>query len=151
MPVRLAEAQNVLPLAIDPERKLLSVVAAEPQNKKLLDEIALVTGMAEVYAYVGLRSTIAAAIRKHYYGDTTAFASLEVVTASDSGGRVHHGHRLREHHGAGPEDEPPAPPRDGPPDAAAAPGHAGAAQHLPRRSLHGLARDGERTTTTSRR
>ena len=81
VPVRLAEAQNVLPLAIDPERQLLSVVAAEPQNKKLLDEIALVTGMAEVYAYVGLRSTIAAAIRKHYYGDTTAFASLEVVTA----------------------------------------------------------------------
>jgi HD-GYP domain-containing protein (c-di-GMP phosphodiesterase class II) len=81
VPVRLAEANNVLPLAIDPERKLLSVVAAEPQNKKLLDEIALVTGMTEVYAYVGLRSTIAAAIRKHYYGDTTAFASLEVVTA----------------------------------------------------------------------
>lgn len=81
VPVRLAEAQNVLPLAIDPERKLLSVVAAEPQNKKLLDEIALVTGMAEVYAYVGLRSTIAASIRKHYYGDTTAFASLEVVTS----------------------------------------------------------------------
>ncbi|WNG38405.1 DUF4388 domain-containing protein [Archangium violaceum] len=81
VPVRLAEAQNVLPLAIDPERKLLSVVAAEPQNKKLLDEIALVTGLSEVYAYVGLRSTIAAAIRKHYYGDPTAFASLEVVTA----------------------------------------------------------------------
>ncbi|QRK07807.1 DUF4388 domain-containing protein [Archangium violaceum] len=81
VPVRLAEAQNVLPLAIDPERKLLSVVAAEPQNKKLMDEIALVTGLSEVYAYVGLRSTIAAAIRKHYYGDPTAFASLEVVTA----------------------------------------------------------------------
>jgi len=77
VPVRLAEAQNVLPLAIDPERSLLSVVAAEPQNKKLMDEIALVTGLQEVYAYVGLRSSIAAAIRKHYYGDPTAFASLE--------------------------------------------------------------------------
>ncbi|ATB26916.1 HD domain-containing phosphohydrolase [Melittangium boletus] len=77
VPVRLAEAQNVLPLAIDRERSLLSVVAAEPQNKKLMDEIALVTGMQEVYAYVGLRSSIAAAIRKHYYGDPTAFAALE--------------------------------------------------------------------------
>ncbi len=76
LPVRLAEAQNVLPLAVDPERKLLSVVAAEPQNKALMDEIALVTGMSEVYAYVGLRSAIAAAIRKHYYGDPTAFAAL---------------------------------------------------------------------------
>ncbi|MFP2933559.1 HD domain-containing phosphohydrolase [Pyxidicoccus sp. 3LG] len=76
LPVRLAEAQNVLPLAVDPERKLLSVVAAEPQNKALMDEIALVTGMSEVYAYVGLRSAIAAAIRKHYYGDPTAFNAL---------------------------------------------------------------------------
>ncbi|NMO21197.1 DUF4388 domain-containing protein [Pyxidicoccus fallax] len=76
LPVRLAEAQNVLPLAVDPERKLLSVVAAEPQNQALMDEIALVTGMSEVYAYVGLRSAIAAAIRKHYYGDPTAFAAL---------------------------------------------------------------------------
>jgi len=76
LPVRLAEAQNVLPLAVDPERKLLSVVAAEPQNKALMDEIARVTGMSEVYAYVGLRSAIAAAIRKHYYGDPTAFSAL---------------------------------------------------------------------------
>jgi len=76
LPVRLAEAQNVLPLAVDPERKLLSVVAAEPQNKALMDEIALVTGMSEVYAYVGLRSAISAAIRKHYYGDPTAFTAL---------------------------------------------------------------------------
>lgn len=77
LPVRLAEAQTVLPLAYDPERKLLSVVAAEPQNKALLDEIALVTGVSEVYAYVGLRSAIAAAIKKHYYGDPTAFSALE--------------------------------------------------------------------------
>lgn len=76
LPVRLAEAQNVLPLAVDPERKLLSVVAAEPQNKALMDEIALVTGMSEVYAYVGLRGAISAAIRKHYYGDPTAFTAL---------------------------------------------------------------------------
>lgn len=76
LPVRLAEAQNVLPLAVDPERKLLSVVAAEPQNKSLMDEIALVTGMSEVYAYVGLRRAISAAIRKHYYGDPTAFTAL---------------------------------------------------------------------------
>ncbi len=91
LPVRMAEAQTVLPLAYDPERKLLSIVAAEPQNKSLLDEIALVTGVSEVYAYVGLRSAIAAAIKKHYYGDPTAFTALEssgpqVVRADASGG-----------------------------------------------------------------
>ncbi len=77
LPVRMAEAQNVLPLAYDSERKLLSIVAAEPQNKSLLDEIALVTGVSEVYAYIGLRSAIAAAIKKNYYGDPTAFTTLE--------------------------------------------------------------------------
>ncbi|NOK36900.1 DUF4388 domain-containing protein [Corallococcus exercitus] len=87
LPVRLAEAQNVLPLAIDPERKLLSVVAAEPQNKSLLDEIALVTGMSEVYAYIGLRSAISAAIRKHYYGDPTAFTTLLEGPSASNGPR----------------------------------------------------------------
>ncbi len=77
LPVRLAEAQTVLPLAYDAERKLLSIVAAEPQNKSMLDEITLVTGVSEVYAYVGSRSAITAAIRKHYYGDPTAFTALE--------------------------------------------------------------------------
>lgn len=77
LPVRVAEAENILPLGYDPERKLLSVVAAEPQNKKLLEEIALVAQMSEVYAYVGLRSAIAAGIKKHYYGDPTAFSNLE--------------------------------------------------------------------------
>jgi HD-GYP domain-containing protein (c-di-GMP phosphodiesterase class II) len=77
LPVRMAEAQNVLPLAYDPERKLLSVVAAEPQNKSLMDEIALVTNSSEIYAYVGLRSAIAASIKKYYYGDPTAFSALE--------------------------------------------------------------------------
>jgi CheY-like chemotaxis protein len=84
LPVRMAEAQTVLPLAYDAERKLLSVVAAEPQNKSLMDEIALVTGVSEVYAYVGLRSAITAAIKKHYYGDPTAFSALE----SNSGPQI---------------------------------------------------------------
>ncbi|SEM83603.1 HD domain-containing protein [Stigmatella aurantiaca] len=77
IPVRMAESNNVLPLAYDTERKLLSIVAAEPQNKAMMEEIALVTGVSEVYAFVGLRSAIAAAIRKYYYGDPTAFTALE--------------------------------------------------------------------------
>jgi HD-GYP domain-containing protein (c-di-GMP phosphodiesterase class II)/DNA-binding response OmpR family regulator len=77
LPVRLAEEHNILPLAYDPERNLLSVVAAEPQNKQVLEEIARVAGISEVYAYVSLRSAIAAAIKKHYYGDLTAFSNPE--------------------------------------------------------------------------
>jgi response regulator RpfG family c-di-GMP phosphodiesterase len=77
VPVRMAEKMDFLPIAIDPERKILSVVMAEPQNEALLKEIALVTEMNEVFAYVGMRSAIQAGIKKHYYGDPTAFAALE--------------------------------------------------------------------------
>src|SRR5512146_428932 len=37
VPVRMAEAQLFVPIAVDPERKILSIVAAEPQNQALLD------------------------------------------------------------------------------------------------------------------
>lgn len=77
VPVRMAENQDFLPIALDPERKILSIVMAEPQNEALVKEIALVTEMAEVFAFVGVRSAIQAGIKKHYYGDPTAFAALE--------------------------------------------------------------------------
>src|SRR5262245_39068286 len=77
VPVRMAEGQLFMPIAIDQERKILSIVAAEPQNSAMIDELALVTGMEEVYAFIGLRSAIIAAIKKHYYGDVSAFNTLE--------------------------------------------------------------------------
>jgi HD-GYP domain-containing protein (c-di-GMP phosphodiesterase class II) len=77
VPVRMAEKQDFLPIAFDAERRILSIVMAEPQNEALVKEIAIVTDMAEVFAYVGVRSAIQAAIKKHYYGDPTAFASMQ--------------------------------------------------------------------------
>ncbi|MHB8874818.1 MAG: HD domain-containing phosphohydrolase, partial [Myxococcaceae bacterium] len=77
VPVRMAEAQVFLPLAMDKETKVLSIVMSTPQNKDLVKEIALVTEMDEVYAYVGLRSAILAGIKKHYYGDKAAFSAME--------------------------------------------------------------------------
>lgn len=77
VPVRMAENQDFLPIALDPERKILSIVMAEPQNEALVKEIALVTEMSEVFAFIGVRSAIQAGIKKHYYGDPTAFAALE--------------------------------------------------------------------------
>src|SRR5689334_9491192 len=58
VPVRMAEKQDFLPIAFDSERRVLSIVMAEPQNEALVKEIALVTDMAEVFAYVGVRSAI---------------------------------------------------------------------------------------------
>jgi len=77
VPVRMAEASDFMPIAIDPERKVLSVVMAEPQNEGLVKEIALVAEVNEVFAYIGIRSAIQAGIKKHYYGDPTAFSALE--------------------------------------------------------------------------
>ncbi len=75
VPVRMAEAQVFLPIAYDKETKSLSIVMNTPQNRALVKEIALVTEMNEVHAYIGLRAAILAGIRKHYYGDKTAFSS----------------------------------------------------------------------------
>lgn len=77
VPVRMAEAQDFLPLALDPETRVLSVVMAEPQNAALVKEIALVTDMAEVVAFIAVRSAVQAGIKKFYYGDPTAFSALE--------------------------------------------------------------------------
>lgn len=77
VPVRMAEAQCFLPIAYDAERKILSVVMAEPQKADLVREIALVTEMNEVFPFIGVRNAILAGIKKHYYGDPTAFAALE--------------------------------------------------------------------------
>ncbi|MFT3709363.1 MAG: HD domain-containing phosphohydrolase [Archangium sp.] len=77
VPVRMAEKQDFLPIAYDPERKVLSIVMAEPQNEALVKEIAIVTDMTEVFPYVGVRSAIQAAIKKHYYGDHTAFQQMQ--------------------------------------------------------------------------
>src|SRR5262249_26445646 len=49
---------------------------AEPQNEKLLRDVASIADVDEVYAYIALRSVVRAGIQKHYYADTTAFASL---------------------------------------------------------------------------
>ncbi|MGQ0506693.1 MAG: HD domain-containing phosphohydrolase [Myxococcaceae bacterium] len=75
IPVRMAEAQMLLPVAYDAERSVLAVVMAEPQNNAILRELAVVAEVKEIYAYVGLRSGIVAGIKRNYYGDPTAFTS----------------------------------------------------------------------------
>lgn len=40
-----------------------------------MEELKLLANVEEIYAYVGLRSAIAAGIKKYYYGDTAAFSA----------------------------------------------------------------------------
>lgn len=83
VPVRMCEAQHFVPIALDAARGQLSIVATDPNNPALLQEIALVSNVKEVVAYVGLRSAVHAAIKKLYYGDSAAFTAIE-ASASKS-------------------------------------------------------------------
>lgn len=77
IPVRMAEQAVVMPILWDEGRGTLSVVMAEPQNLQLIEEIRLISESQQVQAYIASRSAILAAVRKHYYGDISAFADVE--------------------------------------------------------------------------
>lgn len=73
----VAERNNVLPLMYDPERKVLSILANHPTEPRLIREVAGMADANEVNAYLAMKPTIQAGIRRFYYGDTEAFRSLE--------------------------------------------------------------------------
>ncbi len=79
VPVRMAEQAAVLPILWDEPSGTLSVVMAEPQNLQLIEEIRLLSESGSVAAYIASRSAVRAAVKKHYYGDISAFADLESV------------------------------------------------------------------------
>ncbi len=74
--VRLAEAQECVPIACDFNRKIVSLVMATPQNTALVQEICEACHMDEAVAFLATRASIAAAIRRLYYADNSAFESL---------------------------------------------------------------------------
>lgn len=77
LPESLAQTRCVFPLSYDAERRVLSVVMAEPQNEEAVQEIALITNAKDVFAYVGTKSAVLAAIAKHYRRQNDAFTKLE--------------------------------------------------------------------------
>lgn len=87
VPVRMAEKQDFLPIAYDPENKILSIVIAEAQNGDLVKEITIVTEMNDIVPYVSTRAAIQAAIKKHYYGDNSAFQQLQAGPAAQPDAR----------------------------------------------------------------
>jgi response regulator RpfG family c-di-GMP phosphodiesterase len=76
IPIRMAEKMGILPINWDKDRKVLSVVMAEPQDTALVEELKIVAGATEVVTYIALRSAINAGIKKFYYGDPSAFALM---------------------------------------------------------------------------
>lgn len=73
VPVRSAEAACLVPIAYDAERNALSVVMVEPRDEPARQQLAAESGVAELHAFVAMRSSVRAAIKKFYYGAKDAF------------------------------------------------------------------------------
>lgn len=76
VPVRLAEGFDFIPVRMDEAAGVLYVVMAEPQRQRAIEEIARTVGVARVLPFIGVRRSIRAAIRKHYYSDPQAFEHM---------------------------------------------------------------------------
>lgn len=93
VPVRFAEAQALIPILYDEERKALSVVMAEPQNTAAIAELKIVANLREVFVFIGTRAAVNAAIKKFFYGDHSAFDTIGAAAEpppAGSGGPPQH-------------------------------------------------------------
>ncbi len=84
VPMDYAERKFVLPLMYDQEGGVLSVLANTPTDPKLIKEVQLLAQCCEVNAYLALKPTIMAGVRKFYRGDPRSFTSLEERSMNQS-------------------------------------------------------------------
>jgi len=80
IPARHAELLCVLPLAFDGKDSVLTLAVPELEQG-LFEQVRLAAGVAKVQPIVALRATIRAGIRRFYYADHYAFATLDHGTA----------------------------------------------------------------------
>ena len=97
IPRRVAETLGVFPVLFDPQKNVLSVVTADPDNEEVLRDIQVVSGAQTVKAFVARPAAISAAIRKHHGGDARAFEALirSAVVDYDFGHQIGGDGRLR--------------------------------------------------------
>ncbi len=76
VPLAFAEEKNVLPILYEPDKKILSVLMCDPQDEDLKNELKQRTRSADVIAYLALRRTIKAGIKKFYKGVQDAFEKM---------------------------------------------------------------------------
>jgi response regulator RpfG family c-di-GMP phosphodiesterase len=75
--VEFSERQNVLPLMFDQDRQVLSILANQPTDQRLIKEVSAASGAREVNAYLAMRPTIQAGIRRFYFNEIDAFNALD--------------------------------------------------------------------------
>jgi len=80
LPRRAADRLKVFPLLFDARRQSLTVVAADLETHDVAKQVQMVSDVHDVNVYVARPASIEALIRKHYYGEAQAFASVSTGT-----------------------------------------------------------------------
>jgi response regulator RpfG family c-di-GMP phosphodiesterase len=76
VPVQIAEHRQVIPVLLDRQRSVLSVVSSDPDDIETLKELELATQVRNIRVLVTRPAAVQAAIRKFYMQDEFAFAVL---------------------------------------------------------------------------
>lgn len=75
--MELARKYTVFPILLDEEKNILSIVAVDPLDLDMEQEICRAGGLSKVRSFVSRPAAIKAAISKFYRGDLHAFASFD--------------------------------------------------------------------------
>ncbi len=76
VPVTIAEQREIVPVLLDRQRSVLSVVTADPDDTETLKELELATQARTIKPLVARPASVRAAISKFYHGDDFAFSVL---------------------------------------------------------------------------
>jgi response regulator RpfG family c-di-GMP phosphodiesterase len=76
VPAAIAEARQVVPILLDRQKSILTVVTSDPDDLETLKELELATQVRTLRALVARPTAVRAAVNKFYGGNEHAFAAL---------------------------------------------------------------------------
>ncbi|MGH9442734.1 MAG: hypothetical protein ACRD16_10720, partial [Thermoanaerobaculia bacterium] len=76
IPTAIAEQRQVVPVLLDRQRSILTVVTSDPDDLETLKELELATQVRTIRALVARPVAVKAAVRKFYLQDDFAFSVL---------------------------------------------------------------------------
>ena len=76
VPSPIAEQRQVVPVLLDRQRSVLTVVTSDPDDVETLKELEIATQVRTIRALIARPAAVEAAVRKFYLGDDFAFSLL---------------------------------------------------------------------------
>jgi response regulator RpfG family c-di-GMP phosphodiesterase len=76
VPAQIAEQRQVIPVLLDRQRSILSVVTTDPDDIETMKELEIATQVPTIRALLARPAAVEAAVRKFYFGDDFAFSLL---------------------------------------------------------------------------